>query len=122
MARWLNFTDDELRCSCCGRLNPNPEFITLMDLVQKLRERLNVSLSVSSAYRCENHPVERKKKRAGMHNLAAIDLKVSYGKAWRVLEAAIDMGFTGIGINQKGDPKQRFIHLDLREVPRVWSY
>lgn len=34
------------------------------------------------------------------------------------------LGFTGIGINQQGDPAGRFIHLDFLETnrPRIWSY
>jgi len=30
--------------------------------------------------------------------------------------------FNGIGINQKGDWDQRFIHLDDRATPAMWSY
>jgi hypothetical protein len=37
-----------------------------------------------------------------------------------ILKLAFRIGFTGIGVNQKGD--KRFIHLDLREFPLVYSY
>ncbi|HCG9221660.1 TPA: peptidase M15 [Vibrio parahaemolyticus] len=121
MSIWRNFSDNELRCRCgCGQLNPNPEFQTLMAIVQYIRERIGVPMPVASAYRCVNHPEERKKKKAGWHNIAAIDLKVSRGVAHQVLELALILGIKGIGINQKG--KHRFIHLDMRPERMVWSY
>ena len=50
-----------------------------------------------------------------------------YGQqALQVISKATDYGFTGIGINQKGNG--RFIHLDIskdsqgRPRPHVWSY
>jgi hypothetical protein len=38
----------------------------------------------------------------------------------RFLRLALELGFTGIGVQQKGTG--RFIHLDLRAVPAIWSY
>lgn len=122
MNTWKNFTKNELSCSCCGEENPNLEFIELMDLVQDMRDELGFPLPVSSAYRCSEHPIEAKKKTPGMHNVAAIDIKVSHEKAHKVLKKAMEMGFTGIGVNQTGNVNQRFIHLDLREEGRIWSY
>ncbi|HAS8314695.1 TPA: peptidase M15 [Vibrio vulnificus] len=121
MSRWKNFSDNELKCRCgCGQTNPNPEFIELMNIVQFMRDFLKVPLPVYSAYRCENHPTERKKVKAGWHNKAAIDLKVSRDVAYKVLELAIKLGIKGIGVNQKGD--HRFIHLDMRPDRILWSY
>ena len=37
-----------------------------------------------------------------------------------VLRLALDANFTGIGIQQKGHG--RFVHLDIREHPAIWSY
>lgn len=123
---WKNFKESELVCSCCGEFNPNEEFITLMQAVQTLRDLLGFPIGVSSAYRCKNHPIEARKikkgKSAGQHNLAAIDLKVSGNRAQRLLKEAFSLGFTGIGISQKGQHSKRFIHLDFRDEPTVWSY
>ena len=122
MNSWRNFNEGELACSCCGEQNPNIEFVELMDMVQELRDIVGFPLPVSSAYRCESHPIERAKKKPGQHNIAAIDLAVGYGQAHTVLKAAMLMGFTGVGINQKGNG--RFIHLDLRDpdLATVWTY
>jgi uncharacterized protein YcbK (DUF882 family) len=116
-----NFTDDELRCQCgCGQLNPDPRFVTFMDRVQILRGQYGNPLGVSSAYRCPKHPIEARKETGGQHTIAAIDLSVSRSNAHEVLRLAFAMGFTGIGVNQKGG--HRFIHLDDRVEPNVWSY
>ena len=52
-----------------------------------------------------------------------------YDDAYNILNIAVELGyFTGIGINQKGDVKSRFIHLDMMEAsdqfgrPTIWSY
>lgn len=117
---WQNFSAIELQCSCCGKSNPNPEFKELMDKVQILRDRVGFPLKVTSAYRCANHPIEAEKDKPGSHNLAAIDLAVSKAEAYKVLYNAMELGFTGIGVQQKG--KGRFIHLDLRGQETIWSY
>lgn len=119
---WKNFKEHELVCSHCGEFNPNQEFQLLMNRVQQMRNELGFPMSVSSGYRCKDHPIEKAKSVAGQHSIAAIDLRVSYNRAYQVLNKALEMGFTGIGVNQKGDPNTRFIHLDLRESPTVWSY
>ncbi len=119
---WKNFSLSELRCKCgCESLTPNTGFFQFMDRIQKLRDRVGFPLNVSSAYRCRNHPEEVNKTSVGQHTLGAIDFTVGYDEAYLVLKTAMDMGFTGIGVKQKG--KQRFIHLDDRTTPaRVWSY
>ena len=117
---WENFTDEELDCQHCGKENPNAEFIELMNLVQVLRNRLGFPLPVASGYRCPDHPIEKAKRQPGQHSKAAVDIAVEFKQAHMLLREAMDMGFTGIGINQKGGG--RFIHLDIRKHPVVWSY
>lgn len=115
-----SFSDKELACQHCGKFNEKEEFNELMEKVQELRDEYGKGIPVTSAYRCESHPIEAAKQRAGYHSIAAIDLGVSGTDAYRILELAFKLGFTGIGVNQKGG--SRFIHLDRREVPTVWSY
>lgn len=121
--KWQHFsleTDPKLACSCCGKLPDSKEFHNLMNRLDSLREICDFPLSVSSGYRCPNHPIEARKSKPGQHSIAAVDLKVSRGKAHTVLKHALWLGFTGIGVQQKGSG--RFIHLDLRDTPTVWSY
>lgn len=124
---WPNFSKKELQCQQTGKENPNVcEFIVLMDLVQALRSWYGKPMTVTSGYRSEEHNIEAAKilktGKGGMHTIAAIDLQVPPEDVHKVLKKAFELGFTGIGVNCKGNHAQRFIHLDLREVPWVWSY
>lgn len=118
-------TDPKLTCSCgCGML-PAQDF---MDKVQVLRERVGFGLPVTSAARCPAYNARVSSTGAtGPHTTGrAIDLGVSGARAHRVLAEALALGFTGIGVAQKG--AGRFIHLDdLPNGPNcprpfVWSY
>lgn len=137
---WPNFKREELVCSCCGRFNESQEFQALMDYVQVLRWKVGTPLSVSSAYRCPEHPIEAGKEGGpGYHSVAAVDLKIDRKKALTVLREALKLTdsagnpvFTGVGVQQKGSG--RFIHLDMRgyresagridenDQETMWSY
>jgi uncharacterized protein YcbK (DUF882 family) len=118
------FSIDELKCQHCGADGMDESF---MVKVEALRHELGFPFVVTSAYRCKDHIIERKKKTPGAHASGhAIDIAVSGDKAYKLLDAALRVGMTGIGVNQKGN--NRFIHLDdlewdeSRPRPWVWSY
>ena len=120
-----NFTPAEVACKCgCGML-PEQDF---MDRVQWLRDVVGFSLPVGSGARCPAYNAKVSKTGlAGPHTTGrAIDLEVDREKAYRVMAAAPSLGFTGIGVQQKGD--KRFIHLDDlpnmpgQPRPTIWSY
>lgn len=123
-APWKDFTVEELNCSHCGKSNTSAKFFQLMNAVQSMRDTLKFPLPITSGYRCESHPIEKKKidktGKAGYHTIAAVDIGVNREQAHKLLKLAFIMGFTGIGINQKGS--KRFIHLDFRNDPTIWSY
>lgn len=59
----------------------------------------------------------------------AVDISVALGRSHQLLKIALEEGFTGIGVKQKGSIAKRFIHLDdlepipgERTRPTVWSY
>ncbi|WP_163832246.1 D-Ala-D-Ala carboxypeptidase family metallohydrolase [Spartinivicinus ruber] len=119
------FTDQELTCRCgCGQQHMQPAF--MQSLIQ-LREACNFPLPVTSGYRCAHHPVEKNKATPGAHQLGcAVDIACRGEHALIILRLALQLGFTGVGINQKG--RTRFIHLDrapathTRPRPWIWSY
>ena len=117
-----HFPDSELACKCgCGML-PQQAF---MDKIESLRVSLGFPLPVTSAARCPKHNANVSGTGpTGPHTTGrAIDLQVQGQRAYLVLSAALAMGFTGIGIAQKGGT--RFIHLDDLAGPtrpNVWSY
>lgn len=95
-----------------------------MDRLVLLRLEYGRPMVVTSAYRCADHPVERRKSTPGVHNQGrAVDIAVFGSDAHDLLRMAMEFGFQGIGVNQKGDG--RFVHMDMAEdIPRpaVWSY
>ena len=119
---WPNFTREEFACRCgCGKNEIHDKTI---DLVQSIRTAVGEPLSITSGYRCPNHPIEAKKATPGTHaqGLAA-DIGVSHGTARKVLEVALSLPQTqGIGVNQKGNG--RFIHVDIGPARNelIWTY
>ena len=98
-----------------------------MEKIESLRSDLGFPFKVNSAYRCKDHPIEARKKAPGAHESGhALDIGVSGEQAHRLLDAALGVGMTGVGVNQKGN--SRFIHLDDlewaedRPRPWIWSY
>ena len=124
---WRYFSEDEMRCRCgCGRIHMNEHFMQRLD---DLRERVRFEMPVTSGYRCAEHNrnVGGAKMSAHLTGHAA-DLLVHGSQVWHLLAAAIDLGFLGIGLRQKGQRDKRFIHLDDvtsspgRPRPWVWTY
>ena len=106
----------------------NSNFVGLLN---QIREDFGKPMAISSGYRCENHPAERKKDSPGSHSTGwAADVAVQGADAQRLIEVALKHGITGLGVNQKGSVG-RFIHLDQVPPggahkpfarPTVWSY
>ena len=118
------FTEEEVVCKHCDESGMNPEFMRKVDV---LRGKLDFPFKISSAYRCPQHPIEARKASPGAHASGrAVDIACEGDKAHRLLQAALRMGLSGIGVKQKGSG--RFIHLDDlendsgRPRPWVWSY
>jgi uncharacterized protein YcbK (DUF882 family) len=89
-----------------------------------LRHRCGFPLVVSSGYRCPAHNIAVSTTGpAGPHTTGlAADFAVDRAKARTVIMVASEMGFAGLGINQKGSG--RFVHVDdvNRPTATVWSY
>lgn len=123
---WRYFTVSEFACKCgrCQNLIDH-QFITELD---ELRHRYGAPLTISSGYRCPDHNAKVSSTgRTGPHTTGrAADLLVDRGNAYKLLKIALEMGFTGIGVQQKGGG--RFLHLDNlpnapgQPRPTIWSY
>ena len=126
--RFINFSFAEIACRETGQCLIDLSF---MDKVQRLRSGCGFGLTVTSGYRSPSHSVEAAKEARGTHTYGvAIDIAVSGAKAHTVLSEALSLGFTGIGVAQKGPLESRFLHLDCMipyistrfPRPSVWSY
>ena len=120
-SKYPNFTAAEFSCSHCGANEINE---SLLDKLQLLRNKYGKPMKITSGYRCPKHPIEAKKASPGAHSTGlACDIGVSGSEAHQVLSLAMELEFTGIGVQQKG--AGRFIHVDLTTSPNrptVWSY
>ena len=99
-----------------------------MDMMDELRETFGGPLIVSSAYRCPeyNNKISSTGTKGPHTTGKAIDIAINGEDAYKLVKAAVSMGFSGIGIKQKGSFEGRFIHLDMLPLgtirPRIWSY
>ena len=118
MADSKNFKSEELACSCCGKEEIQQ---WALDKLQAVRDIVGRPLSITSAYRCSNHPVEARKLtgKVGTHSQGiAFDIYVSSGtERHELITTGLMVGANGIGVDKN------FIHLDFRETtPVVWTY
>ncbi len=115
------------RLSGSGYLHMDPLFIKMLD---DLRESCDFPFNISSGYRTPeyNHYVS-KSGDSGPHTTGrAVDILVSGENALKLIQNAVRLGFTGIGVNQRGNYSSRFVHIDNlpssegRPRPHIWSY
>lgn len=120
-----HFTAEEVACKCgCGML-PKQDF---MDRAERLRVRFGKPLKVTSGARCPKHNAEVSHTGDdGPHTQGrALDFAIRGADALHLVDCALEEGFTGIGISQKGD--SRFVHVDDlpnadgQPRPTIWSY
>ena len=126
---YSHFGPEEMSCKHCGQVDMHS---ATMHRLERMRTAYAAPLIVSSAYRCPEHPIEAKKTKKGqmlgVHTHGrAVDIRVYGAYANEILWHAHNHGFTGLGVQQKGNKSVRFIHLD--DVtddnfprPTVWSY
>jgi zinc D-Ala-D-Ala carboxypeptidase len=120
------FTPQEFACRGTGKVLVVPRH---MNMVFALREMVGFGMTSNSSYRDPDY--DASVGGAGVHPFGiADDWRVSGARAHALLLGAFKLGFTGIGIRQKGPHEKRFIHLDnlnpsitdKHPRPWVWSY
>ncbi len=122
-SRYFSLAETECRCGCGFDLEPS--FKAKLD---QLREAYGKPLAMSSGARCPSYNAKVSSTgRTGPHTTGrAADLRVSRKDAYNLLGQALAWGFTGIGVQQKGEG--RFLHVDdlpdgpTQPRPTVWSY
>ena len=123
-----HFTHDELSCDCCNRtaldngVMTETEFKNFLKELEKLRSAVNEPMIITSAYRCQRHNAEVGSKPTSRHTAVgdAVDVYCSDELALKLVSNAYRLGWKGIGVNQNGNG--RYIHLDRRDNPTMWSY
>lgn len=121
-----NFSRAELQCSFSGECEIEED---ALEKLQALRDEWGKPMKLSSAYRAAQHPRERTKPNGPGHHHGvngnggqAFDVLIAGEDVVPFIALAIKHGFKGIGVNQKGEWSQRFIHIDTRDKYACWSY
>jgi len=117
-----NFSRGEFECHCgCGLDEMDINFVNKLQI---LRDKCNFPLIINSGRRCSywNKQSNGFLTSAHLEGLA-VDIRIDREKAREVVKHALEMGFQGIGLQQKGEG--RFVHLDMK--PRkngmaFWTY
>lgn len=116
------FTLKELSCPCCGENKFNHGTLAKFN---HMRVHLGFPMHMTSGYRCPAYNEKRGFTQTHATGQAG-DIACTHKQAAQINKFYHLFGFTGIGINQRGDG--RFIHLDdLDEIagrprPHIWSY
>ena len=116
------FSHEELKCNGTGECNMNNLFMTKL---VSLRRLYNKPIILTSAYRSKEYNEKIGGAKGSAHVKGqAVDIAVGYGEAFKLLKLALEVGFTGIGVSQKGNG--RFLHIDILDSPdkrpMLWSY
>tara|TARA_B110000459_G_scaffold20853_1_gene20076 strand:+ start:225 stop:569 length:345 start_codon:yes stop_codon:yes gene_type:complete len=96
----------------------------LLIMLDNLREVYGYPIKLTSTYRSPEHPIEAKKAKPGEHAYgAAVDIACIGGEAtYKLVKAAIEVGFTRIGISRKNN----FVHVGVgyEGAPpiTIWTY
>lgn len=116
----------EWACKGTGKIVVETDFL---DLFEKLRGMYGRPLIISSGYRSPEHNAAVSTTGDdGPHTTAqAVDIKIYGSHAFELVALAIGLGFTGVGVSQKGEHAKRFVHLDTLRAPAhprpmLWSY
>ena len=99
----------------------NPELLEKLD---QLREAYGYPIKLTSTYRSPDHPIEAKKTKPGEHAYgAAVDIACVGGEAtFKLVKAAIEVGFTRIGISRKNNFVHVGIGYDGAPPITIWTY
>ena len=119
------FTETELACKGTGECKMDPAFMLRLE---RLRMVFGKPLIVTSGYRSPAYNAKVSGTgQDGPHTTGrAVDVSIRGADALKLIDLALECGFTGIGVKQSGDG--RFLHLDDlpaapgRPRPTIWSY
>ena len=78
---------------------------------------------VTSGFGCDAHNKRESKVENGLHTQAvAAEISKYSTRSLEMLGKSLQIGFSGIGVSQKGPHHKRFVHVDTLERKALWSY
>lgn len=105
-----NFSKKEMSCPCCNRADMSLGF---MMKLQKVRDIVDVPLTITSGYRCAKHNKSVGGAPSSYHLLGqAADIAIKGDKQlrYKIVKAAMEVGMGGIECSSK------HIHMDSRDL------
>lgn len=116
--RWPHFSVAELACRCGGRFCGgrywhDPVFL---DGLEASRSHIGGPLVLNSGHRCPGWNAAVGGAPLSQHKQVAADIQIGPYDRHRLLNGAIDAGFTGFGLARS------FLHIDRRARPARWYY
>ncbi len=94
----------------------------MLHFINDLEESLGYEITITSAYRSPEHPIEAKKNKPGEHTEGlAIDVAAIGGApVYELVKHAMNLGCKRVGISRKSN----FVHLGLSKhrVTSIWTY
>lgn len=127
MPKYFQYSEfDQKGMPGSGEVHMDKTFVALLD---QLRENVGFALIITSGYRSPEYNASVSHTgTTGPHTTGkAVDIAIRGYQAHKLLKEALELGFSGIGISQKGE--SRFVHLDTLSNgeqgaprPTIWSY
>ena len=116
--RWPHFSVGELACRCGGRFCGGRYWHdpVLLDGLEALRSHIGGPLVLNSGHRCPGWNAAVGGAPLSQHKQVAADIQLGRYDRHRLLNGAIDAGFTGFGLARS------FLHVDRRARPARWYY
>jgi len=106
-------------CPCCNYMRTGARFFTHILMFEELQDILGFEIEVINAYMCQKRIKEIGKNPKTEHNNFATDVRPKYKRTGMELGllymAAIEIGFTGVGLYDD------HVHIDLRPHPLKWK-
>lgn len=116
--RWPHFSPSELSCKCSGRFCKGAYWhdTAFLDALQMLRDDIDRPLHISSGHRCARWNAHVGGAPKSRHLEIAVDILLAGHNRFALRDAAVSLGFSGIGMARS------FLHLDRRAQLANWYY
>lgn len=104
-----NFTDDEFKCPCCGKLLDSLPFRAFIAKLQDARNIAGIPFVITSGYRCLKHNKAVGGEPDSSHLVGvAADIRTwTLLERFSIINGLMKAGFTRFGIGQK------HVHVDM---------
>ena len=114
-----NFIVGEFLCHCgCGKALVDEK---LPELLQQIRDHFGKPLIITSPYRCDKHNKAVGGAAGSRHTKGqAADFYIPGVAPAEIAKYAESIGIKGIGLYEKADCGDDFVHIDTREKKSFW--